>query len=235
MFEFGKRYRNTIRVCPFSSIAMIGGFGNLTGEIDFWALDSMEQLGSTKSYCSIGIEWSPDGTTLMTSVLYERVKVDNVIGLFAPSGKKLLGKGEAFDVLSHVEWQPVPAGTYKRANIKAIKVEAQQEKDKKPKRVFAYGGGNSAFSQIMRQEMGKASDTGPRKLDAGSQQAYKQISTEQSEKAKEKVTKIQNQKSQQAEAPKEKTEFANWRTGNFKDNTPKEVVPQEDLPYGANI
>ena len=41
LFEFGKRYRNTIRVCPFSQIVMIGGFGNLTGEIDFWALESL--------------------------------------------------------------------------------------------------------------------------------------------------------------------------------------------------
>jgi len=43
--------------------------------------------------------------------------------------------------------------------LKNIKAEAEQEKQNaKPKRVFAYGGGNSAFSQIMRQEMGKVSD-----------------------------------------------------------------------------
>jgi len=29
---------------------------------------------------------------------------------------------------------------------------------KAPKRTFNYGGNNSAFSQIMRQEMGKAGD-----------------------------------------------------------------------------
>lgn len=46
--EFGKRFRNTIRVCPFSQIAMIGGFGNLAGEIDFWDVRSMKQLGKTK-------------------------------------------------------------------------------------------------------------------------------------------------------------------------------------------
>jgi len=95
LFEFGKRYRNTIRVCPFSQIAMIGGFGNLTGEIDFWELDTLTQVGKTKSYCSVGIEWGPDGKTLMTSVLYERVKVDNNVNLFTASGKKLLGKDGA--------------------------------------------------------------------------------------------------------------------------------------------
>lgn len=46
--ELGKRFRNTIRICPFSQIAMIGGFGNLAGEIDFWDLKSMKELGNTK-------------------------------------------------------------------------------------------------------------------------------------------------------------------------------------------
>ena len=41
----------------------------------------------------------------------------------------------------------------------------QQSAGSKPKRVFAYGGGNNTFAQIMRQEMGKAGDQGPRKLD----------------------------------------------------------------------
>ena len=104
IFEFGKRYRNTIRVCPFSQLAMIGGFGNLTGEIDFWALDTLTQVGKTKSYCSVGIEWAPDGINLMTSVLYERVKVDNMINVFTASGKKLLGKGEVFNALHSAQW-----------------------------------------------------------------------------------------------------------------------------------
>ena len=42
LFEFGKRYRNTIRICPFSQLLLIGGFGNLKGEIDFWSLDTLE-------------------------------------------------------------------------------------------------------------------------------------------------------------------------------------------------
>lgn len=158
LFEFGKRYRNTIRVCPFSQIAMIGGFGNLTGEVDFWSLAKMTQIGKTKSYCSVGIEWAPDGAHIMTSVLYERVKVDNMINLFTPSGKRLVGKGEMFNQLHSVQWQSAPAGTYKKPKISQFTVEAEQEALKAPKRVFAYGGGNSAFSQIMRQEMGKASD-----------------------------------------------------------------------------
>jgi len=61
LFEFGKRFRNTIRVCPFSQIAMIGGFGSLDGEMDFWELNNMKQIGKAKSECGVSIDWAPDG------------------------------------------------------------------------------------------------------------------------------------------------------------------------------
>ena len=36
-YEFGKRFRSLVSFCPFSSILMLGGFGNITkGEMDFW-------------------------------------------------------------------------------------------------------------------------------------------------------------------------------------------------------
>lgn len=165
LFEFGKRYRNTIRICPFQQVVMIGGFGNLTGEIDFWSLDTLKQLGTTKSYCAVDIEWAPDGQTLMTGVLYWRVKVDNAINLFSATGSRLLGKGLHFEQLTSVYWQPHLAGTFAKPLIStAVSTLVEEEKTSKPKRVFAYGGQNSSFAQAMRQEMG-TSDKGPRKLD----------------------------------------------------------------------
>lgn len=86
LFEFGNRYRNTVRICPFSQLAMIGGFGNLKGDMDFWSLDSLEQIGKIRSECAIGQEWSPDGQLLMTGVYYERVKVDNALNIFTSAG-----------------------------------------------------------------------------------------------------------------------------------------------------
>ena len=90
LFELGKRYRNTIRICPFSQLALIGGFGNLKGNFDLWRLDKCEEVGSAKSDCAITIDWSPDGQHIMTAVLYERVKVDNFLNIFNAVGKKLL-------------------------------------------------------------------------------------------------------------------------------------------------
>jgi translation initiation factor 2A len=85
---------------------MIGGFGNLTGEMDFWDLTDIKQpnqMGKAKSYCAVGIDWAPDGKHLMTSVLYERVKVDNMINIFTGAGARLLGKGEVFEQLQSVQ------------------------------------------------------------------------------------------------------------------------------------
>lgn len=87
LFEFGKRYRNTIRIDPFSNAAIIGGFGNLAGEIDIWSLGKQYEIGKTKAYCTVGIEWAPNGTHFMTSVLYERVKVDNEVKIFLANGQ----------------------------------------------------------------------------------------------------------------------------------------------------
>ena len=86
LFEFGKRYRNTVRICPFSQLALIGGFGNLAGEVDFWNLDGHKEIGKTKAYCTVGIHWAPNGKHVLSSVLHERVKVDNEVRIFNAAG-----------------------------------------------------------------------------------------------------------------------------------------------------
>lgn len=119
LFEFGKRYRNTIRICPFSQLALIGGFGALKGAIDFWSLDTLEEVGSAKSDCAIDIEWSDDGKSIMTSVLWERVKVDNLVNVFSGCGKKILD-GRAFGSLHSSYLQPSPPGTFKKPSIETM-------------------------------------------------------------------------------------------------------------------
>jgi hypothetical protein len=66
----------------------------------------------------------------------------------------------------------------------------------------------------MRQEMGKAGDQGPRKLDNNSKQEYKEIGNTQATIAKQKTQEIM---SKVKSAPEEtKTEGKiDWRKGNF--------------------
>jgi translation initiation factor 2A len=40
---------------------MIAGFGNLSGEMDFWDLKNMKIVGTAKSPSAINYIWSPDG------------------------------------------------------------------------------------------------------------------------------------------------------------------------------
>jgi hypothetical protein len=47
---------------------------------------------------------------------------------------------------------------FKKLSVNRYAQESAQAEADKPKKTFAYGGGNSTFSQLMRQEMGKASD-----------------------------------------------------------------------------
>jgi len=125
----------------------------LKGAIDFWSLETLEEVGTAKSDCAIDIEWSSDGSSIMTSVLWERVKVDNILNVFSGCGKKILPKGQTFGALNSAYWQPSAPGTFKKPSIESMQKEAADAEAKKPKRVFAYGGGGGggAFASIMRQ------------------------------------------------------------------------------------
>lgn len=76
-----------IRICPFSNAILIGGFGNLAGEIDFWSLETKKQVGKAKAYCSVSVNWADDGKHVLCAVLHERVKVDNEIRILNVNGE----------------------------------------------------------------------------------------------------------------------------------------------------
>ena len=166
-FEFGKRYRNTIRIDPFSNSAIIGGFGNLKGEIDVWNLDRHYEYGQTKSYCAVGIEWAPNGTHFMTAVLYERVKVDNEVKVFLANGQQLHSIDFKQHELNEVHWQPFEPGFIEKPKLSSLGRAKEEKKEvAKPKKLWG-GGGGGVFSQIMRQEMSKTNEKGPKKVDKG--------------------------------------------------------------------
>ena len=82
-FEYGQRFRNMVRFSPFSNTLIIGGFGNITkGEMDFWSIETDgkvndKEMGKAKHSCATKIDWSACGRYVLTSVLNERLKVDN--------------------------------------------------------------------------------------------------------------------------------------------------------------
>jgi hypothetical protein len=69
---------------------------------------------------------------------------------------------------------PYPRGVLSKPNAKLLGERKEEVKDvKPPKKWFnAPSGGSSAFSSIMRQEMTRSYDKGPKKAD---QEAYKDL------------------------------------------------------------
>jgi len=82
---------------------MLGGFGNITkGEMDLWNLEQKKEISvvkQAKSTCATKIEWSACGRYILTSVLYERLKVDNAFQIHRANGTKVLLKGQSFQEL----------------------------------------------------------------------------------------------------------------------------------------
>lgn len=154
-FEYGNKFRNMIRFCPFSHVMIIGGFGNITkGEMDFWTIDENgkvndKEIGKAKHSCATKIDWSPCGRFVLTSVLTERLKVDNGFHLFRANGSRILEKPLAFHELHSVAWQPHKPGTLAKPLLSDLRSEEKKEDEAKPKRLFKFGKGaggeNSAF------------------------------------------------------------------------------------------
>ena len=79
-------------------------------------------------------------------------------------------------------------GTFKRPDYKELFGQEEVKKeDAKPARTWNKpGGNNSAFQQIMRMEMGRAAETGPRKVN---QDAYKEAVKAQAQQHAESLSK----------------------------------------------
>ena len=104
---------------------------------------------------------------------------------------------------------------------------AAEEEAKRPKRTFQMPGTGSAFSQMMRAQMGGAASAGPRKLDVLDKKNYREMGNTQAANAKDKVqavnekVKARNAGSARHNEGSVEDDFVpNWRTGNFTNPNP---------------
>eukprot|EP00164_Ancoracysta_twista_P005641 GFYU01007734.1.p1 GENE.GFYU01007734.1~~GFYU01007734.1.p1 ORF type:complete len:595 (-),score=188.43 GFYU01007734.1:275-2059(-) len=110
LFEFGEGSRNTIRWAPHSRFLLIGGFGNLQGDVDLWDRNKLKKLGNMKADCAVSYEWSPCSRYLLTATLFPRLRVDNSFTVWTYYGEKLFT--ESYKELYEVAWKPVLPDTY---------------------------------------------------------------------------------------------------------------------------
>lgn len=110
IYEFGEAARNTVKFNQKGRLLFIGGFGNLSGEIDVWDRKGFQKLSTFQASNSSTCEWSPDGKHILTSTLYKRLKVDNGFMIWHYSGV-LIHQTDVKEMYQ-VEWQPSAEDTW---------------------------------------------------------------------------------------------------------------------------
>jgi len=159
--DFGTGHRNTIRWNPFGRFFVLGGYGQLLGDTDFWDKPGKQLMGSRRMECCVVSGWAPDGRHFLTATTAPRMRVDNKIELFDYLGAPL-GKLE-YDELLLAGWRPRPRGAFQDRppspgrSAPASKAAAAA----KPKVSQAYrppgaraGGG---LADLLRKELGSTS------------------------------------------------------------------------------
>jgi uncharacterized protein with WD repeat len=102
--HLGTGSRNTLMWSPHGRVLCVGGFGALSGDMDFWDTAKLQKLGTCTAYCSSSHQWSPDGRYLMCSVLFPRLRVDNGIKIFNVSGEMVWTTGLMKELVG-AQWQ----------------------------------------------------------------------------------------------------------------------------------
>jgi translation initiation factor 2A len=57
VFSFGSLYRNTVRWSPHGRFLMLGGFGGMAGEVDFWDVTRERRLGTARMNMVSDCKW----------------------------------------------------------------------------------------------------------------------------------------------------------------------------------
>jgi len=119
--------RNKLMFDPTGRILMIGGFGSLHGEMDFWDISQPNyvKLGHIEAFSSSFQAWSPDGKYFLACVQSPRMKVDNDIKIFNIYGVLLFE--EKRKDLYQAEWRTLPLSSFPQQQINAKNVVSQQQ------------------------------------------------------------------------------------------------------------
>eukprot|EP00826_Nyctotherus_ovalis_P037373 TRINITY_DN3402_c0_g5_i5.p1 TRINITY_DN3402_c0_g5~~TRINITY_DN3402_c0_g5_i5.p1 ORF type:complete len:489 (-),score=129.27 TRINITY_DN3402_c0_g5_i5:49-1470(-) len=104
MYELSANYKNYARFSDGGRFLMLGGFGNLAGDIEFWDFKRKAVMGNCKAFCTVTSEWASSSKLIMTAILNPRMRVDNSITFFDFAGKKLVMDPYTSTELYEVKW-----------------------------------------------------------------------------------------------------------------------------------
>ncbi len=78
VFDFGTGPRNASYYNPQGNLLILGGFGNLRGNIEVWSVtDNKKRVCQFEAADSTDLKWSPDGKCIMTSTCAPRLRQGN--------------------------------------------------------------------------------------------------------------------------------------------------------------
>merc|ERR1719421_2371715 len=108
--EFGRGHRNTIRWNQFGRFVVLGGFGQLAGDVDFWDKIGRKKLGFLRMECCVVCGWAPDGRHFLGATTAPRMRVDNKIEIYDYCGNRQ--GAMPFEELYLASWRPRPRGAF---------------------------------------------------------------------------------------------------------------------------
>lgn len=77
VFDFGTGSRNTVLWAPHGRFLVLGGFGNISGNMQFWDNNRKKMMAEVKAPGSTNYAWSPCSRFFLTATLFPRLRVDN--------------------------------------------------------------------------------------------------------------------------------------------------------------
>lgn len=118
LYDFTCGSKNEALYNAAGNLICFGGFGNLPGTMEIWRrTGAVSRVGAMQSVGTTVMEWSPDGSILLTAVLTPRLRVDNGFKLWSMTGDLLyhLPYNELYQVL----WAPSDSSRFAAPKIEA--------------------------------------------------------------------------------------------------------------------
>lgn len=105
-YDFNQLYANTLRWSPLCGRLLLGGFGNLSGNIQIWDMIEFKKVGECRALSAITCQWAADGCKFFTAIVNPRLRVDNHYRVYKFDGEYYTNFSLKHTELYEVIWQP---------------------------------------------------------------------------------------------------------------------------------
>lgn len=124
VFEFGTGPRNAIYYNPHGNILLLGGFGNLRGQVELWDAPARKLIAKCDAPDTTQVQWSPDGVHFATATTAPRLRMANGYKIWHYTGTLLYERPwNSQEELYEVCWQTYPDGVFPEKPINYTPVE----------------------------------------------------------------------------------------------------------------